>query len=133
MGGRCERWRHPRPASHPANALVQAARMRHLPRNYAERQNLTGPCFPCGRKCSETGEDHSKIPRKNPPKHRPRNGLTYTKLARKGYVHSVSKLRLGMNCRRIARQSIPLPEVMPGLDCSDGPTPAQKGSPRLRG
>src|SRR5271163_3533688 len=133
MEGRYERWQRPRPASRPGDVRVQAARKRRLPQNYAGRQNLTGLGSPCGRKCSEMRPDHSQIPGRYPPKHRPRNGLMYTTPARKGYVHSVSKRTPEKSYRRTARQSTPLTEVTPDLDCSDGPTPAQRGSPRLRG
>src|SRR5271166_4500094 len=133
MGGHYERRQQPRPASHPGDVRDQAGGIRHLPRSYAERQNLMGPGFPCDRKCSEPREDHSQILWNYPRKHHPRNELMYTTPARKGYVHSASKRTTERNYRRIARQSIPLPEVMTSSDCSDGPTPAQRGSARLRG
>src|SRR5580698_2250102 len=133
MGGRYERWQRPRLASHPEDVRGQADRRRHWPLNYAEYRNRMGPGFPSDRKYSEMREDHSRIPRKDPPKHHRRNGLTYTTPARKDYVHSVSKRPTEKNHRRTVRQSISLPKVMTRLDCSAGPAPAQRGSARLRG
>src|SRR5580704_8594158 len=117
----------------PAYGPVQADRKRHSPRNYPECQNLRGRGSPCDRRYSEMFEDRSPTPQTNPPKHHRRNGLTCKRAATKGCVHSASKQTPERNCRRIARRSNPLPEVMPDLDCSDGPTPVQKGFPRLPG
>src|SRR5580698_1567531 len=133
MERRYEHLQRRRPASCPGKVRILAAGKRHLPRSYAGYRSLTGHDFPYDRKCSETLEDHSQIPRKNPPKHHPRNGLMYTTPARKGYVHSASKPTLERNHKRIARPSISFGEVTASSDCSDGLTPAQRGSARLRG
>src|ERR1700684_304376 len=113
MGGRCEHSQHPKPASRPGDARVQAARTRHFPGNYSERQNLRGLGFPCDRRCSEIREDRSQTLRRNPPKHHPRNGLTYTTPAKKGYVQGASKRKPEKSYRRIARRSNPLVGVTP--------------------
>src|ERR1700739_1835438 len=133
MGGRYERWQPPRSASHQGDVRILAVRKRHLPQNSAGCQNPTGLGFLCDRKCSETREDHSQNPRNNPQTHRPRNGRMYTTPARKGYAYSVLKRKPDRSYGMIARLSKSLSQVMAGLDCSDGLTPAQGGSPRPGG
>src|SRR5579862_6427526 len=133
MENRYERWPQLRSASHRGDVRARATRKRHWPRNYVECRNLTGLGFPCDGKNSAIRKNRSRLLRKNPRMRHPRNGLAYTTPATKGYERSVSKRIPEGNYRRIARPSTPLAEVTASLDCSDGLTRDQRGSPRLGG